>query len=575
MTFDSVVLAAVAAELNSILMNGKVSDIYQPVPLDVVITMRNNGANYNLLISADAEAPRVHLTSNKRPNPQTPPNFCMLMRKYLEGARFAGAEQVGLERILNLRFHAYDGERFTLVAEIMGKHSNIVLVNDALKILGVVKPVGRSKNRFREILIGRQYVAPPGQQKADPFSTTRKEFDAMYDESFADTAPPDANALASWVVRTFAGFSPFAAKEIVVRADGDPERIGDEFEQFISGIKRSDFAPVLISDAQGRTIGFYSFPTAQHPESNQFARTSISAAADAYYSSSLPKAALSVAKEAFLTRLNREIESRERTISFIEDSIKECEGAERYKQLGEMILAQTTSVKAEASSASLIDYYDPDGGYAEVKLDPQLTPAENAEAYFRKYQKAISGARVLQDRLADTVQEIQLLKNVLAETVLVMDEDEIKALSSRLEARGITFHKQEESVTEKKRVEFDGHRIVKHTSGNYEILVGMNSQANDYLLTRIARPSDIWVHVKASPSAHVVIRTNGKPESTPRSVIESAADLAVRNSDSKHSSLVPVDYTLRKFVRKPKGAASGKAIYNNEKTLYITPVLSK
>ncbi|MHB1456432.1 MAG: Rqc2 family fibronectin-binding protein [Armatimonadota bacterium] len=574
MIFDSVVLSAVAAELNNALAGGKVGDVYQPVPMDVVITIRNNGANYNLLISADPETSRVHLTSIKRPNPKTPPNFCMLLRKYLEGARFTIAEQDGLERILNIRFTTYDGERITLACEIMGKHSNIVLMNDILKILGVVKPVGHSKNRFREILTGRQYVLPPAQSKADPFAVTGDEFNALFTESFPEPQQPGVDAISSWVVRTFAGFSPFAAKEIVLRAEGDPARLSDEFEQLIGDIKAHDFMPVLISNDGGNTIGFYSFPTVQYPESNQFERASISAVADVYYSSSLPKAALSLAKDTFITRLNKEIDSRERTIAFIQDSLRECENADRYKQIAELILSQSSIIPLEASSVLLVDYYDPEGKSIEVQLDPRLNQAENAESYFKKFQKAVAGAESLKERLANNKSEISILRNILIETESVTDTEDVKKLSDKLESQGITFHKQDETVTEKKKAEFDGHRITRYTSGVYEILVGMNSLANDYLVTRIAKPSDIWLHVKAAPSAHVLIRTNNKPESVPQSVIGYAAELAAKNSDSKHSSLVPVDYTLRKYVRKPKGAPAGKAIYQNEKTLYITPKLN-
>ncbi|MHB1001214.1 MAG: Rqc2 family fibronectin-binding protein [Armatimonadota bacterium] len=573
MTFDSVVLAAVAAELNRTLTGGKVQSIHQPVPLDVVIAIRNNSTNYNLLISADAQSPRIHLTFTKRPNPKTPPNFSMLMRKYLEGARFTGAEQVGLERILLLRFAAYDGERFTLVAEIMGKHSNIVMINDAEKILGVVKPVGRSKNRYREILTGRQYVAPPGQNKVDPFTVTREEFDSMLAETFPGKEILGTDEASSWLVKTFAGFSPFAAKEIVFRADAYADRIGDEFEQFIHDISAGEFSPVLISNDAGNTIGFYAFPTVQHPESNQYERSSISTAADVYYTTELPKEALSQAKDVFLGKLRKELESRERTLAFIDDSIAECEGADQHKIMGELLLSQLASVSEEASSVELVNYYDPDGRTVNIKLDPQLTPAENAEAYFRKYQKAVSGAEALQDRLTETNREIKVLKVILEEANKITEVEAVKDLTDELESQGIRFQKQEESVTVKKKAEFDGHRITRFQYGNFEVFMGMNSLANDYLLVRVAKPNDIWLHVKASPSAHVIIRTNGKPDSVPRSVIEAAAELTAKNSDSKHSSLVPVDYTLRKHVRKPKGAPAGKAIYVNEKTLYITPNL--
>ncbi len=571
MVFDSIVLASIAVELNSVLMNGRVNDIYQPKPLDIVITVRNNAANYNLLISADAVNPRMYITSIKQPNPMVPPNFCMLLRKYLKGARFRGAEQNNLERILNLRFEAYDGERFTLAAEIMGKHSNIVLINDLNKIIGVIKPIGRSKNRFREVLVGRKYILPPEQSKANPFVTSNIEFDEMFEETFDTDEAIDSNVISSWIVRTFAGISPFAAKEIVYRAENDPKRIGDEFAIMMHDIMSSNYSPVIISDDEGSTIGFYPFQSAQYSESNQFQRSSISVAADVFYSSSIPKAAISLHKDTLRAQIMKEIDSRIRTIAFIEDSIKECDNANRYKELGEIILSQTNSIVQGEDKATLIDYYDPNGGNIEVKLNPMLSPAENAESYYRKYQKAISGAEALNERLISTKTELSILQNGIIKLDESDDEKSIEKIEEKIRNKGIVFTKQEAIITEKKRNEFEGFKIVKQQFGNYEVLVGMNSQANDHLITRVAKPNDIWVHVKASASAHVIIRTNGKPESVSRNVLEFAADLAVKNSDSKHSSLVPVDYTLRKYVRKPKGAPSGKVIYNNEKTIYITP----
>lgn len=563
MTFDSVILAAVADELNTKLANGRVDKIHQPEPLDIILTIRSNGANHMLLVSADAQSPRIHLTSAKRPNPQTPPNFCMLMRKYLEGAKFIGAEQVDFDRILHLKFSACDGELLTLVVEIMGKHSNAVLINGTGRILGAMKPVGRSKNRYREILPGRQYVSPPSQNKVNPLTVTREAFDAL--------AAPDAANAASWLVKTFTGISPFLARELEMRSKGDPEQLGDEFEALFGKIRSGQFLPVLITDDAGQSIGFYAFPTLQYPEPNQHERSSISAIADMYYMSALPKQTFEQLKNEFTNRVQKELTARERTVSTIQENIVESEGAERYKQIGELILSQMASIPAEAESAELMDYYDPESKLIQVKLDPASSASENAEAYFKKYHKAVSGMEAMKDRLAETNKEIKLLRKILDSADSITSEEQIPELTAILREHGISAKKQEAAETEKQRAEFDGHRISKVMMDGWEVLVGQNSEANDYLLTRIAKPNDWWVHVKASPSAHVVIRTNGKPDSVPKSVLLSAAELAAKHSDSKHSSLVPVDYTLRKYVRKPKGVASGKALYQNEKTIYVTP----
>ena len=560
MTFDSVVMAAVADELNKKLLNGRVDRIHQPSPLDIILTIRSSGANYNLLISADAQSPRIHLTSTKRPNPKAPLNFCMLLRKYLEGAQFSGVEQVDFDRILLLKFTTYDGERVTLMVEIMGKHSSIILVNDSERILGTIKPVGRSKSRYREILPGRQYVSPPSQNKLNPLKI-----------ELEDMVPPTAEEAASWLTKTFTGISPFAARELVARCEGDIGRLKHVLTEFFGNIRSGEFSPVLITDDAGQTIGFYAFPSVQYPASNQHERSSISTVADMYYASTLPKEALEQAKGSFISRVRKELESQEQAVSIIQKNIEECKEAEHLKQIGELILSQMTSVPDQADSVELVNYYDPNGAVIKVALDPQLSASENAEAYFKRYHKLVSGAQTLQDRLSETNAEIKLLRKTLNSADSITSDDQIEKLLDILESKGIHIRKQEEAAVEKRKAEFEGHRIAKVVSGGWEILVGQNSEANDYLLTRIAKPTDWWLHVKASPSAHVVIRTNSKPEAVPKSVLHAAAELAAKHSDSKHSSLVPVDYTLRKYVRKPKGSPAGKALYQNEKTIFVTP----
>lgn len=554
MTFDSVVMAAVADELNKKLLNGRVDKIQQPSPLDVILAIRSNGANYSLLISADAQSPRIHLASTKQPNPKTPPNFCMLLRKHLEGSRFSGAEQVDFDRILRLKFDAYDGERITLIVEIMGKHSNAILVNGTDRILGAVKPVGKSKNRYREILSGRQYVPPPSQNKINPLNVIGTEFE-----------------ISEAALKTFTGMSPFAARELVARCEGDLGRLREVFTEFFGNVRSGEFSPVLITDDAGQTIGFYPFPSVQHPASNQHERPSISAAADVFYTSTLPREVFDQAKVNFISRIRKELESQERTVLTIQESITDCEGAERIKQIGELILSQMASIPQEAATVELVDYYDPNSATIEVKLDPQLTASENAEAYFKRYHKLVSGTDTLQDRLVEANKEIDLLHKLLGSADSITSEDQIENLTKTLESQDIHIRKQEESIVEKRKAEFDGHKISRVVSNGWEILVGQNSEANDYLLTRLAKPNDLWLHVKASSSAHVVIRTNNKPETVPKSVLHAAAELAAKNSDSKHSSLVPVDYTLKKYVRKQKGASAGKALYQNEKTIFVTP----
>jgi predicted ribosome quality control (RQC) complex YloA/Tae2 family protein len=587
MTYDSIILAAIVAELNRELAGGRIDSIHQPAPLDVVLVIRSNRANHSLLISADPRSPRVHLTSVKRPNPKTPPGFTMLMRKYLEGGRITGIEQVGFDRILHLKIAGFDGEPLTLIVEIMGKHSNIILVDATEKILGAVKPIGRTKNRYREVLPGRQYVAPPTQNKLDPRTVAPETIESMVCEAFPGARKP--GELAQWLTKTFTGIAPFLGKELEARSLGSADllsapggedahasnvgttAVAPEFTDLFRAVRNNDFIPVLISDAAGRTIGYYAFPSLQYPMENQHERPSISTVADVYYNSALPREALEESKSEFLARLQKELESREHAFESMQETLEECAGAERFKQIGELILAQATSIAPESESAELQDYYDPSGGLITIELDPNLSPPENAESWFKKYHKAVTGAESLKDRMVETRDQIVKLRQALEAAEGAASEARITELANMLIAEGLHVRKKAEAPAAKQKPEFEGYRISKSVSGGWEILIGENSESNDHLLTRVAKPSDIWLHVKASPSSHVVIRANGKPERVPPAVLQAAAELTVKHSSSKHSSLVPVDYTLRKYVRKPKGAPAGKALYTHEKTIYINP----
>ncbi|MHB0913960.1 MAG: Rqc2 family fibronectin-binding protein, partial [Armatimonadota bacterium] len=359
------------------------------------------------------------------------------------------------------------------------------------------------------------------------------------------------------LVKAFTGISPFAANEIAEQG----------FEAVMRRVREADFEPVLLGDDAGRTIGFYPFPVAQHPAENQYPRDSVNLTADLYYGSALPRQALEQVRAELLGRLRREIEAREATVGEMESGIRESAGAERLKEIGELLLGQIHAVAPEASSATLIDWYG-EGGEIAVPLDPAKNAQENAEAYFRKYRKAVSGREALAERLPGAKEEIDALKAAQDAAEKAEAPEDVRKITASLTERGL-LHRQP-TPTERAKPEFEGFKVHKTEREGFELLVGGNSEANEYLV-KIARPNDWWVHVKAAPSAHVIIRTKNKPDAVPRSVLYAAAELAAKSSDARHSSLVPVDYTLRKFVRKQKGGGPGKVLYERERTLYITP----
>jgi predicted ribosome quality control (RQC) complex YloA/Tae2 family protein len=565
--YDSLVLRSVISEIERVLTGGVIQHITQPAPSDLVLSVRSQGASHLLLLSCDAATPRAHLTSVKRPNPPSPPAFCMACRKYLEGSRILSVAQRGFDRILDISAQDREGESLLLVAELMGKHSNLILVREEGRIADSAKRISHRQSRFREVLPGKRYVPPPAPTGgADPFLDAAAEI-----EKLGGQLPGEVEAVASRIQARFQGISPFLANELALRGMQKP--LEDVWEEVFGAAARREWSPVLIRDSKAEPIGAYPFPSVQFPVQDQNSRPSIDTALDHFYSVALPRAAADAARHHLQVEIDRALAAKKKQVVSLERSVAETARAEEFKQNGELILANLYRIDPEAASVTVTDYYRPEGPERLIKLDPQLSAQDNAEAWFRRYRKARDGAERLEEQLRRMEGDIAGLQSVRGRVVDAPDLAAIQALRQSISAEGLLrLPPAGAAAQEKKRAEFDGKKIRTVTTvEGWEILVGENSEANDYLTTRVAAPTDLWLHVRANTSAHVLIRTRNQPQSVPASVLRQAAEIAARHSPAKHSSLVPVDYTLRKYVRKPRGSAPGAALYQNEKTIYVTP----
>ncbi len=567
--FDSLMLRAVADELGRQLAGGQVQHIAQPAATDLVLTIRGRGANHALLLSCDADWARAHLTHSKRPNPPSPPAFCMLCRKYIEGARITAIRQRGFDRILDIEFQSAGGVVFTLVAELMGKHSNLILLNEERTILDAAKRITRKLSRLREVLPGKHYLPPPAQKgRADPFDAAKEEV-----EEFVRYLPADAEAQASCWMAHFAGLSPFLAEELTLRGQADsPERA---WLDIFGAAKAGRWNPVIIRNERSETIGAYPFPTVQADAAMQFERDSVNTALDAYVGTALPRAAMDAARHEMVTALARAIKARGKQRESLQRSLEESGRSEEFRQAGELLLANLHRIEPESEFAEVEDYYAPGEGPRRISLDSDKSARENANSYFRRYRKAKDGALVLRQYMERVESDIHTMLEAQATVRDAVDLAAVRAIKADLTRLGLL--RGEKGSDEKGRVgprapDFAGRKIrVFHTPEGWDVYLGENSEANDYLTSRVASPNDWWLHVRANTSAHVVIRTRNSPSTVPPSVIRRAALLAAQHSASKHSDIVPVDYTLKKFVRRPKGSASGAALYQNEKTIYVNP----
>ena len=586
--FDSLTLAAVTQELGGTVVGGKVEKVMQPAPQEVVVRVYRQGQTHDLLLCCEPEMARVHLTSIRRDNPPSPPPFCSVLRKHLDGA-FVQAVSLPLgfgDRVLHVELRATDGAKYTLVAETMGRHSNLVLVNSPGMILGAARHIPRDLNRFRQILPGLPYVSPPRQKtdgtaKADPLSPYQPE------EAADPMTPPEAEA---WLLGTFMGLSPLLAREVTLRVgrgELTPPTLWRALSDVVSVVRVGDYAPRVWTDDAGRTLGAYPIALLSVPARRQHPRESISMALDHAAASLAQRTAFERARDALQAALHRSRRLREKEQAAIRLALHNSERADEYQQSGELLVAHQHSIQKGQRLVSLPDWYQPPLATGEptlrfISLDPGLSVHENAERFFKRSRKARLGAQTLAERRGLVAEELALLAMAERDAAAAKTEADVSAIRASMgqllarypQQAGPAREEDDPVVGSRPSVpDYAGHKIRSFRSvDGWEILVGENAASNDYLTTRVALSSDIWLHVRAATSAHGVIRAQNRPGSVSAAALQHAAELVAARSEVKHSSLIPVDYTLKKHVRKPRKSAPGSVTYQHEKTLYVSGI---
>ena len=586
--FDSLTLRAVSLELRVRLIGGQIQDIRQPSPSEILIGIRSQGKNWVLLLCDDARFARVHLTSQKRPNAPIPPTFCMSLRKHLEGCPILEIRQRGFDRVLEIVVNAWgeDGERtpVTLIAELMGKHSNLILVNERGNVLEAAKRITKRVSRFREILPGQPYLPPPEQEgRLDPFSENSFSILRAFLLDSLDATPEE---ISDFLMQSFAGMSPFLARELrlhllLIRESAETSdsqlllaKMKSEWESLFT--ETPGFQPTLISQG-GSSLGTYPMSLLSIPADLQSPAPDLNLTLDSVYRNLTERTGLSAISGELKGQIERDIRRFAKQKEAAEKALEEAGKAEAHKQTGELILANLWQIEAGAKEIEVQDYFLPDFPFRTLKLDPERSPKENAEACFKRYRKSRDGEESALERSVETQEKLKVLREAKAalanwESAGIADETLLQKLKEGLKSKGLLRQQSQESDEKKTGPDFQGHRIKRFTTPEgYEIYIGESATANDFLTLRLASPNDWWLHVRAATSSHVVIKSQGKPELVPPGVLRQAAMLCAKHSSQKHSSLVSVDLTLKKYVRKPRGAEPGSANYQNERTLEVTP----
>ena len=560
MSFDGVMTRAVIHECANQLANGRISKIYQPFKTELIFTIRANGKNHSLLLSANANFARAHLTEEKYDNPSVPPMFCMLLRKHLEGGIIRAIHQDQMDRIIHIdvtnKDELGDEKERRLIIEIMGRHSNIMLIDPETQvIIDSIKHVRLDQSSYRTVGPGQVYKRPPEQNKLDVTAAT--EDDVLKRIDF------NAGKLSSQLVEQFAGLSPLLSEEIVyVAGMANRESLPKAFASVLKPILSHNYQPeMIITDNKE----YFSSISMTHLTGKRLTFPSISQLLDRYFYGKAERDR--VRQQAFdLERfLRNEWQKNKRKLKKLRKTLTDADQAAIYQKSGELLTANLYQIKKGDSSVDVIDYYAEDGQTVSIELDPRKSPSDNAQSYFKRYNKAKNSILAVQQQLSLTEKEMDYLDGLLQQMDSASPKD-LQEIREELMEEGYIKRKQSKKPHKKKK-EVKPQLERYQSSTGIEFLVGKNNTQNEYLTNRMARQDEIWFHTKDIPGSHVVIRSTEPDEQT----IKEAAGVAAFFSKARLSSSVPVDYTRIRFVKKPNGAKPGYVTYDNQTTVFVTP----
>lgn len=575
MALDGAFLRHMKQEIEENAIGGKVDKIYQPNREEMVLVLRTRTAHYKLLLSARANSARIHFTGFVPENPKAPPMLCMLLRKRLSGARLAAVRQPGLERVLCLDFDAVnelgDAVRPTLVMEIMGRYSNIIFVGEDGKIIDALKRVDAEMSSERLVLPGLTYQLPPPQNKLCLLETETEEILARL------RAVPGDMELSKALLQTLQGVSPIVCRELqhltgrgadLTLREMTEEQYGrlrfflnrtKETVQSVSG------RPYLVADPAQKPMDFsFLFIEQYGLTATVTEKESFSALLDAFYQERDLRERMRVRSQDLLRVLTNASERLSKKINLQRAELKQCAERETLRKNGDLLNANLYRLEKGQTAAQLEDFYDPALPAVQIPLDPALTPAQNAQRYYKRYHKARTAEEMLTQQIAQAQQELAYVDTVFEELSRAETEHDLAEIRAELTEQGYV-----RAPRGKQKPPAASQPLAFVSSDGFRILVGRNNRQNDRLTMKQAGNNDLWFHTKNIPGSHTILVTDGRTP-TP-AAMEQAAKLAAFHSKSRDSAQVPVDYTEVRYVSKPQGAKPGMVIYVNQKTLYVTP----
>lgn len=566
MSYDSLALHLVTHELRDALIGTTIRHIEQANADTFSFKVGRAAETYWLTLSAHSLHARAHLIE-KPPPGQKQSYLADFLATHLRRGKITAIEQLGWDRILKITVQPVSDDPIqpsekAIIAEFMGKYSNIILIDTTDdRILESFKRIDETMSRHREILPGETYTLPPQQEKSDPLALDKPVFTELV----------DGQEQVSWrkLFNQIDGFSPTLAKEVVARA-ADTE-LWDAYQQVIACFDPKRVSPQLLMD-NSEPIAASPLPLRQFPQASGQAFDTMSEALSAYYGAITLKERTASERRALTQALKRQENLRQRKADGLYADLERAERSEDYRIQGELLLANLHAVTRGQKQVALQNYYTPELEMLSIPLNPEQTPSENAQAYFKKYTKAKRGRSRIMQLISDLEAEQEMLRLYRSKLETADTLEALQHLRTEFVKNG--YIKARQHGKQKQQTSEGPFRRYTSTNG-FQIYVGRNSQSNDLLLRQIAKPRDMWLHAKQIHGSHVIIRNPENKQDIPMPTLLQAAQLAAYYSKAHHASNVPVDYTWARYVVKRKGNAAGYVHYTREKTLYIEPAVPR
>lgn len=567
MAFDGITVAALTHELKSSLLGGRITKIAQPETDELLLTIKTPEGQRRLYISASASLPLIYLTTDNKPSPMTAPNFCMLLRKHIGNGRITDISQPKLERIIHIDIEHLDelGDlcKKRLIVEIMGKHSNIIFCDETGRIIDSIKHVPAHMSSVREVLPGRTYFIPDTMEKLDPLSVPIDEFVAALKEK----PMPIGKA----IYTSFTGISPVVAEEICYLSGIESRMSANDFSEdmlmhlykqfsyYMDDVKNENFTPVIYYDEE-TPKEFSALPLSHFDcyEVEDF--SSISLILSSYYSTKNTITRIRQKGADLRHVVQTALERNRKKFDLQSRQIRDTETREKFRIYGELLNAYGYGLESGSKEITCLNYYTNEE--ITIPLDPTLTPQENSQKYFAKYNKQKRTYEALTELIEETSDDIKYLESISNALDIALSEPDLAQIKEELIQSGYVRRK-----FTKKKVKLTSKPLHYISNDGYHIYVGKNNLQNDELTFSFANGNDWWFHAKGTAGSHVIVKTNG--DELPDRTFEEAGKLAAYYSKNRGNDKVEIDYIEKKHVKKPNGAKPGFVVYYTNYSLMI------